>query len=86
MDVFVSADMKGVTGIAAPTDVVQDETAYSDTQSLFVDDVNAAIEGALEGGADSVLVNDAHATMTNLPRASLHGEATLIRGTPSRGR
>ncbi|OIB58067.1 M55 family metallopeptidase [Natrialba sp. SSL1] len=80
MDVFVSADMEGVTGVAAPTDVVQDGTAYSDAQSLFVDDVNAAIEGALEGGADSVLVNDAHATMTNLPRASLHDEATLIRG------
>lgn len=80
MDVFISADMEGITGIAAPGDVVQGESNYADGQSLFVGDVNAAIEGALAAGAESVLVNDAHSSMTNLPRGELHEAGRLLRG------
>lgn len=80
MDVFISADMEGVTGIATPSDVVQGESHYDDATSLFVNDVNAAIEGALAAGADRILVNDAHSSMTNLSREALHEAATLLRG------
>lgn len=81
MHVFVSADMEGITGIADPRDVVKGESDYADGQQLMVEDVNAAVEGALAAGAESVLVNDSHSTMTNLPRADLHEAARLIRGS-----
>jgi len=80
MRVFISADMEGVTGVATPGDVVKGEEGYARGQQLFVGDVNAAVSGALAGGADEVLVNDAHSSMTNLPRAELHDGARLIRG------
>lgn len=84
MRVFVSADMEGATGIADPRDVVKSADDYDDGVSLLVADVNAAVAGALAAGADSVLVNDSHSTMTNLPRDALHEEARLIRGSSKR--
>lgn len=80
MRVFISADMEGVTGIATPADVVKGEPDYDDGQELMVGDVNAAVEGAAEAGADEILVNDSHSSMTNLPRARLDDRATLVRG------
>lgn len=81
MQVFISADMEGITGIADARDVVKGESDYADGQELMVGDVNAAVEGALAAGAESVVVNDSHASMTNVPRADLHEEARLIRGS-----
>ncbi|WP_266078644.1 M55 family metallopeptidase [Haladaptatus caseinilyticus] len=80
MNVFVSADMEGITGIADPRDVVKDEADYDDGRKLMVGDVNAAVEGSLAAGAERVLVNDSHSSMTNLPRSALHDGARLIRG------
>lgn len=80
MKVFLSADMEGITGVADPRDVVRGEDDYDAGRELLVGDVNAAVEGAIAGGAESVLVNDSHSTMTNLSRADLHEDAYLIRG------
>lgn len=80
MRVFVSADMEGITGVATPTDVVQSEADYPAGRDRMVADVNAAVAGACEAGAGAVLVNDAHSSMTNLPRADLDERARLVRG------
>lgn len=80
MKVFVSADMEGITGIADPRDVVKGEADYDNECELMIGDVNAAIEGAVAGGAESVLINDSHSSMTNLSRSALHDFARLIRG------
>ncbi len=80
MNVFISADMEGISGIADPRDVVKGEADYDDGRELMLGDVNAAIEGAVAGGADEVLVNDSHSSMTNLSRSALHDSARLIRG------
>jgi D-amino peptidase len=42
--------------------------------------VNAAIEGALAGGADEVVVNDSHGRMFNLDPAGLAGRARYLAG------
>ncbi|WP_049969669.1 M55 family metallopeptidase [Haladaptatus cibarius] len=80
MNVFVSADMEGITGIADPRDVVKGEFDYDAGRELMVGDVNAAVAGAVAGGAEHVLVNDSHSSMTNLSRCALHDSARLIRG------
>jgi D-amino peptidase len=84
MRVFISADMEGVTGIADPRDILEDERAYERGQDLMVADVNAAVQGAVEAGADDIVVNDSHWSMTNLPPESLHEGARLIRGSSKR--
>jgi D-amino peptidase len=43
-------------------------------------EVNAAIEGALEGGADEVIVNDSHDGMRNLVAEALHPSCRFISG------
>ncbi|WP_255169359.1 M55 family metallopeptidase [Natrononativus amylolyticus] len=80
MRVFISADMEGVSGIAAPEDVSKGEPEYGRGTELMAADVNAAIDGALESGADEILVNDSHSTMRNLEAGALREEARLIRG------
>jgi len=80
MRVFVSADMEGVTGVAAAEDVVRGEPEYDRGTELLHGDVNAAIEGAVAGGATEVLVNDSHSSMRNLDRERLDDRATLLRG------
>ena len=47
---------------------------------MMTQDVNAAIEGAFDAGADEVLVNDSHARMTNILIEELDPRATLLSG------
>lgn len=84
MRVFISADMEGITGIADPRDILENERAYGRGQELMVGDINAAVEGALSAGAHDVVVNDSHWTMTNIPHGELHEKARLIRGSSKR--
>ncbi|MDK2816788.1 MAG: D-amino peptidase [Moorella sp. (in: firmicutes)] len=85
MRVYISADMEGVAGITAWEQV---ETIggveYARSQRLMTAEVNAAIRGALEAGAASVTVNDAHGRMRNIPPEDLHPGAQLISGAPKK--
>jgi len=44
--------------------------------------VNAAVAGAVQGGADMILVNDSHGTMRNIILEDLHPAAHLVTGAP----
>lgn len=80
MKVLLSADMEGVTGVTAPDDVRPGTAAFERFRRLFVRDVNAAIEGAFEGGATELLVNEAHGGMRNLLIEELDARAALLSG------
>ncbi|MFD2445526.1 M55 family metallopeptidase [Bacillus sp. CGMCC 1.16607] len=80
MKVFISADMEGVSGITDWEDVLPGKRTYEYSRKLFTDDVNAAIEGAIEGGATQIIVNEAHGPMRNLIPDQLHPKAELVRG------
>jgi D-aminopeptidase len=47
--------------------------------------VNAAIEGAVAGGATEIVVNDSHSTMRNLPADALAGARPTSRGVARTG-
>lgn len=81
MRVFISADMEGATGVATPTDVVKGEADYAVGQEAMEGDVNAAVAGVCDAGAEEVLVNDSHSSMTNLSRVNLDDRAGLLRGS-----
>jgi D-amino peptidase len=80
VDVFISADVEGVAGIASWSQIMPGGEDYAVGRALMAGEVNAAIEGAVAAGALRVVVNDSHARMTNLLPESLNAAARLISG------
>jgi D-amino peptidase len=80
MDVFISADVEGVAGVAAWSQISPGADDYAVGRSLMVGEVNAAIDGAITGGAERVVVNDAHSRMTNLLPEMVDPRARLVLG------
>ncbi len=81
MKVFVSSDMEGTAGIVDWEQCVGDGPAAAAGRRLLLGEVNAAIEGAVAGGATEIVVNDSHSTMRNLPPGELAGSASYISGS-----
>ncbi len=82
MKVFISADMEGVSGIVHSDQTDPSHREYQHARRLMLNEVNAAVEGALAGGAHEILVNDSHWDMRNLIIEDLHPAATLLSGAP----
>jgi D-amino peptidase len=80
MDVFISADIEGVAGIASWDQVTLGAEDYAVGRALMIGEVNAAIAGAVAGGAGRVVVNDSHGRMTNLLPEAVDSRARLILG------
>jgi D-amino peptidase len=80
MRVLISADAEGVTGITNTNELLFGRPHYEFMRQMMTDDVNAAVDGAFAGGATSVVVNDAHWTMTNVQIERLDPRAELIKG------
>jgi D-amino peptidase len=80
MRVFLSSDIEGCAGISDWDQVRIGEPEFALGRELLAGEVNAAIDGAIEAGAEHVLVNDAHSTMHNLHPAELHHGASYLSG------
>jgi D-amino peptidase len=80
MKILISADMEGATGVTWPADVLPGTPQWERCRSMFTSDVNAAVLGFFDGGADEVLVNEAHWTMRNLLLEQLDERAQLLTG------
>jgi D-amino peptidase len=83
--IFISIDMEGSSGIVDWTQVGRDPHEYEIGRKLMVGDLNAAIEGAMETGAEEIVVSDAHGWMRNLQPEEVNEAAYLIRGSPKPG-
>ncbi len=80
MKVYISVDMEGIAGVSHPKPTERADSGYAAAVDLMVGEANAAIEGALAGGATDVLVNDSHGGMYNLRPADLHPGARVLQG------
>ncbi|MFF1307359.1 M55 family metallopeptidase [Streptomyces sp. NPDC058307] len=80
MKILISADMEGATGVTWPDDVMPGASQWERCRSLFTSDVNAAVLGFFDGGADEVLVNEAHSTMRNLLLEQLDERTQMLTG------
>ncbi|MBL1289558.1 D-amino peptidase [Streptomyces sp. LamerLS-316] len=80
MKILVSADMEGATGVTWPADVLPGTPQWERCRSFFTSDVNAAALGFFDGGADEVLVNEAHWTMRNLLLERLDERVQMLTG------
>jgi D-amino peptidase len=77
MRVFISSDMEGTAGIVDWSQCRGPGAEYEIGRRLLLAEVNAAIEGAKDGGASFVLVNDAHGAMANLEPDAIRGASYL---------
>jgi D-amino peptidase len=80
MKIFISTDFEGVAGIVDWDQIMVGSHDYELGRRLLLGEVNAAIDGAVEAGADTFVVNDSHSSMRNLEPDRLHGKASLLTG------
>ncbi|MEU5399981.1 M55 family metallopeptidase [Streptomyces sp. NPDC005963] len=80
MKILISADMEGATGVTWPADVLPGTPQWERCRTMFTSDVNAAALGFFDGGADEVLVNEAHWSMRNLLLEQLDERVQMLTG------
>ncbi|MBO0812505.1 MAG: M55 family metallopeptidase [Microlunatus sp.] len=80
MKVWISLDMEGVAGIVDWEQCRPGNPGYPIGCELLQAEVNAAIEGALDGGATEIVLNDSHGRMANLDPRKIAGTARYISG------
>src|ERR1700687_4839633 len=84
MKIRIAADMEGISGIVHWEQVTPGHQEYlSRGRRLMTADVNAAINGAFEGGASEVVVSDGHWDGRNILIEDLDSRARLNSGSPS---
>ena len=66
MKILISADMEGVTGVTTWDQVTPGHPEYARFRKLMTADVNAAVRGAFDAGADQVVVADGHWNGSNI--------------------
>ena len=80
MKIWISCDMEGVAGIVDWDQCRPGGDGYALGCALMQDEVNAAIEGAMAGGATEFVVNDSHSRMANLDPRKIAGTASYLSG------
>ena len=76
--IFICVDMEGITGVSNAEQTGGTGGDYSRARKMMADDANAAIRGAVDGGATEVVVIDSHGSGHNLQRDDLDAPARLI--------
>jgi len=80
MKILIACDMEGITGVTNWDQVDPNHAEYSRFRRLMTGDVNAAVRGASEAGADEILVTDGHERGTNILLEELDSRVHLICG------
>lgn len=80
MNIYISVDMEGVTGVSHRDQVNSAHRDYPRHRDQLAREVLAACEGALAAGAQRILVKDAHETGRNLDGNELPDQVELISG------
>jgi D-amino peptidase len=81
MHVLIAVDMEGISGVVHWDHVRPGHFEYARFREIMTEEVNAAIDGALDGGATSVVVTDGHNDGHNLLIEKLHAPARLNSGS-----
>jgi len=83
MKILIAADMEGISGVVHWNHVDINHFEYQRFRRIMTGDVNAAVRGAFDGGADEVVVTDGHHYGRNILIEELDIRARLNSGTPS---
>ncbi|MBV7503426.1 M55 family metallopeptidase [Achromobacter sp. ACM05] len=82
MKILISTDIEGVAGVFHPEQVRAGNGEYERARAWMTAEANAAVQGAIAGGAEEILVNDSHGGFRNLLPDGLDERARLVLGKP----
>src|SRR5688572_7287871 len=82
LKIYISADMEGITGVVTGEQLGPQGFEYARFRELMTQEVNAAIEGALMGGATEIVVSDSHGNGQNLLIEKLPSNVWIVRSWP----
>jgi D-amino peptidase len=83
MRILVAADMEGISGVVHWNHVSEKHGEYARFRKLMTGDVNAAIRGAYDAGAEEVIVADGHGSARNILVEAVDPRVRLNSGSPS---
>jgi D-amino peptidase len=83
MKILIAADMEGVSGVTRWEETESNHAEYSRFRKIMTGEVNAAITGAADAGADEFVVVDGHGDGTNILIEELDSRARLNSGGAS---
>lgn len=83
MKILIAADMEGISGVVNWDHVNPSHPEYVRFRRIMTGDVNAAIRGAFQGGANEVVVSDGHSFGRNILIEEMDARARLNSGSPS---
>ncbi len=66
MKVFISVDMEGTSGLERLEEIFRGLPGYDRFRQLMAGDANAVVQGAIDAGADEIVVSDSHGYMCNM--------------------
>ena len=82
LKIYISADMEGIAGVVTGEQLGPQGFEYARFREFMTQEVNAAIEGALAGGATQIVISDSHGNGQNLLIEKLPREVLIIRSWP----
>lgn len=82
MKILISTDIEGVAGVFHAEQVRAGNGEYERARAWMTAEANAAVQGAIAGGAEEILVNDSHGGFRNLLPDGLDERARLVLGKP----
>ena len=81
MKIYILTDMEGVGGVVDWASFASPEAKYYDkARDFLTGEINAAVEGGLEAGADEFVVLAGHGGSTSIKIELLHPAAKLVSG------
>lgn len=80
MKVYISADIEGITGVSHWDETNKTKGDYPYFANQMTSEVNAACVGANEGGAEDILLKDAHGSARNISILDLPENVRITRG------
>ncbi|HUW83087.1 MAG TPA: M55 family metallopeptidase [Phycisphaerae bacterium] len=60
MKIYIMTDLEGLSGVEDGSYIPEESPFFQDARRYLMGDVNAAIAGCFDGGADQVVVKDGH--------------------------
>jgi D-amino peptidase len=82
LKVFISSDMEGVAGVVTGDQLGPSGFEYDRFRGFMTAEVLAAIQGARDAGATTIVIADAHGNGENLLLERLPDDVTLVRSWP----
>jgi D-amino peptidase len=82
LKVYISADMEGVAGVVTGDQLGPTGFEYERFRGFMTAEVLAAIQGARDAGATSIVVSDSHGNGENLLIERFPDDVTIVRSWP----